>query len=77
MHGLKTYRRALARLGTTKLDQRSAVAISVTHFKADVIRDEFPARRRFLSADVCSSGTPTGPPGRHDARPMDAAPRRT
>jgi hypothetical protein len=43
MHGLKTYRRALARLGTTKLDQRSAVDIGVKHFKADVIRDEFPA----------------------------------
>jgi hypothetical protein len=36
---LKVWRRALARLGTTKLDQRSAVAQSARRFKADLVRD--------------------------------------
>jgi hypothetical protein len=38
-HGLRTYRRALARLGTTRLDQRTTVAINVKRFKDDVVRD--------------------------------------
>jgi hypothetical protein len=38
-HGLKVWRRALAKLGTTKLDQRSAVAIGVKRFMGDVVRD--------------------------------------
>jgi hypothetical protein len=39
MHGLKVYRRALAKLGTAKLDQRTTVAIGVKRFMADVVRD--------------------------------------
>jgi len=39
MHGLKVYRRALAKLGTTKLDQRTTVAIGVKRFMAGVVRD--------------------------------------
>jgi hypothetical protein len=38
-HGLRTYRRALTHLGTTKLDQRTSVAIGVKRFVADVVRD--------------------------------------
>jgi hypothetical protein len=38
-HGLIAYRRSLARLGTTKLDQRTTVAIGVKRFMAEVVRD--------------------------------------
>jgi hypothetical protein len=38
-HGLKAWRRALTHLGTTKLDQRTSIAIAAKTFKADVVRD--------------------------------------
>lgn len=38
-HGMTVMRRALAKLGTAKLDQRSAVAIAARRFKADLVRD--------------------------------------
>jgi hypothetical protein len=43
-HGLIAYRRSLARLGTTKLDQRTTVAIGVKRFMAEVVCPRFRGR---------------------------------
>jgi hypothetical protein len=38
-HGLTAWRKTLAKLGTQRLDQRSAIAVAAKRFKADLVRD--------------------------------------
>lgn len=39
IHGLNALRKAVTRLSTKRLDQRSAIAVAVRRFKADLVRD--------------------------------------
>jgi hypothetical protein len=55
-HGLIAYRRSLARLGTTKLDQRTTVAIGVKRLMAEVVRDPggYPSAQQLAVLEVAA-----------------------